>query len=259
MKTDWKQGLQGYAGFVVGVTAIGLVLIGWGVQVSSVFLASIGGAIFGAGFNILIATLSSQSFYSELRALVSSESSAMLTSEEEQIAPYRAVWHHYHRTKIDGQPVWRYRRYDLRESRFVGQLVTEVVATDANGNDYRYDVRAVLRGQRFIMLETARSGTEPVVVEVYPFMDLAFMGAHCGIGLMKAWSGEDLLSPCIMSTTQLIDWSSEGDIDPRLFEELDRKWDVGFRGVNEVQLPGPPDAPVPDEKVGAGRRFLRRG
>ena len=234
MATKWTRVLRGYVGLLVGLALTGLVAVGWGVQIDSVFLTSVGGAVFGAALGVVVAELNSRSALADVRALVAIGQEPELASREADIGPYRQVWHHYHRTMIDGELVWRYRQYDLRESRFPGRLITEVVARDDHGNEFPYDVRAAVRGQRFVMFETARSGSEPVVVEVYPSMGLDFMGAHSGIGVIQAWSGDNLLTACIMSKHRVIDWETEGNVATTMNDALNAAWRRGFHQMNAL-------------------------
>lgn len=221
-----------YSGLMVGLTIAGLVAVGWGAQEDSVFLTSVGGAVFGATLGILVAELNARSALADVRALVARDRGSEFTSPDEEIQGYRGVWHHYHRTILEGQLVWRYRRYDFREGRFPGILLATILARDAKGNSYVYDTRAGVRGQRFVMFETARSGKEPVIVEVYPRMGLDFLGIHCGIGLIQAWSGDDLLTPCMMSKNRVVEWTEEDNVSPDYFDELNAAWERGFQQVD---------------------------
>ena len=126
--------------------------------------------------------------------------------------------------RLAGKVVWRYRRYDFSTLRTVGQLTASLRAKDAHGVDHVYDVHAGVRDQRFILLEKARSGKEPVILEIYPDMGSALRDLHCGVGFMQAWDGNEVQYPCIMGKSPVVELGAEGDVDPEFWAQLNQLW-----------------------------------
>lgn len=231
--------LRGYTGFFVGLLLVGIAIVCWGATAEewnalSKILVSFGGALLGASLASLVGALGDVDFRSELLRLLRDSFSAGMVSKEDDINPYRRIFHFYHVTQIKEKTVWRYNLIDFSRQYTPGKLTTTVDELDTHGKATRYKLQAGVADERFIVFRKPVVGKESVEIQLYPFFGERFHAFHCGLSLKQSWDGTHLLTPCIMSPEPIECWQQEGTVEDEVASKLLSIWHVPFFRTTKI-------------------------
>jgi hypothetical protein len=150
-----------------------------------------------------------------------------LNSAENEIEPFRKVWHHYLVTKIEGKAVWRYRILDFSKTIVPGKLIATLTVPGPDGRPHTYMVEAFIAAPRILFVQKVVAGTEAPVIHVYPFGTEHFRTVIAGTAFLQSWEGDRLGVPVMMSTSP-IDLGETvpaiGTLAESHFSKLDEIW-----------------------------------
>lgn len=233
-------------GLGLTLAAIALLLLrsdpGEGERVVSGLIGALAGGLIGASVSNLVNEQYGQPVLDEIQSLLAQTSASAVTSPESSLQHFRKRWHHYHRTMIDGNPTWRYAQVPFDNHSAVGALTAEVPVIDVNGDrpPHMYKTNAAVWDRRLIILQTRVEGEEAALVEIFPNV-AAVQKVHAGVAVMQSWSGNDVLSPTLISSSPLLEAQEEGSIvDSDRAQKLAELWNTHFAAVQRL---------LPDDKV----------
>jgi hypothetical protein len=212
--------------YCILVTVVGVAIIGIGSTVGSFWLVAVGGAVLGAGVSSLVTTY-------DTRRLLEKSLGSEFPSEDEELEPFRQVWHHYHVTEVDDVFVWRHYIINLSGTQAVGTLVSSVAFRDRQSKRRLYTVEAGVRDKRLILFMSAKDKAEPRVVEIFP-QTAGFMDTLFGFGCLQSWDSTHVLHPCILSKVPLYESDEEGDVPAGEADKLDEQWRENFGSQNRI-------------------------
>jgi hypothetical protein len=195
--------------------------------VLSQLLILLGGSGLGTCFGLVFGSLSNASAVQHIRELIEESMQSAFNAPDEDLDPYRKVWHHYLMTRIEGKVVWRYRTLDFSRLHVPRKLVTAFEVAGIDDRKHRYHVEAYIAPPRMLFLQRAAAGTEPPIIHIYPTATEGFRPQHAGLAFLKSWDGDFLCTPVLMSESPLdlgVAVSREGTLPDETFDKLDALW-----------------------------------
>jgi hypothetical protein len=175
-----------------------------------------------------------------IRTMMTDFSKAGMRSDETLLASIRREWHYYYLTRKNDEFIWRHFVYRFQDSTIPNSIEVKIV--DASGDDpYEVFTEIALRGDRLLMVEVAKDGTEPPIVAITPGFTEGFRGVRAGIVILRTWDSTELLSKCLWSTRPLVD-SKGREVSAEDTQTLEAMWQRSFARDYEI-LPSISDAP----------------
>jgi len=215
---------------------IGVILVGWGISMSTqpnadrwvwLFLTSFGGSIFGACLSNLISTINTKRLFN----LIKNQAESKFSSEEETIKNFRQLYHNYWITLSNGEFVWTYTTLDYETNHIPGELVGRIPVKNPNKKNsipVFYKSKAIIRGQRGIIIdESPEVGQEPVI-SIFPKFTKTFNQTQYGLTILENNDYVDRIVPMIVSIAPINDWKTVGLVDNKTSEFLWDLWKKNF-------------------------------
>ena len=218
--------------FLAGLVVTGIGLISAGSLVNDVISTSIGGALLGASISAALAEKESIKMLDIIKKSLESD----FKTPEKILNRYRKKWHAYHVTEVEGKKIWYHYVLDFSASPLTNTLYCKSTRKDVISNDGdAYIVTAGFRDQRGIMFGKAVNSDEPTTVTVFPSMGEAYYKYHCGIRILRTYSGSDYVSPVIIGESPVEGVKKIGVIEcEELTTILDKLWTKQFHKLNTV-------------------------
>lgn len=221
----------------LALTAIALLLISGapstGNRVVAGLVGAMAGGLIGASTSIFINSRFEQPVLDQVFELLDRTADCRVTCPDDDLRDLRRVWHHYHLTLVDHQPVWQYSRVPFDNHAAVGSLTNDVPIVDPAGDGllHTYKVDAAVWNKRFILVQTRVQGEEAAMVEIFPEIS-GFRRIHAGIAVIQSWSNNDALVPAIISDSEIVTSGSDGAVTAHGdVEKLEAIWREHFDRV----------------------------
>ncbi|MDE2401168.1 MAG: hypothetical protein KGL90_05850 [Burkholderiales bacterium] len=195
--------------------------------VLSQLLLMFGGSGLGTCFGLVFGSLTKATAVQHITALIEESLHNPFNAPDQELDPFRKVWHHYLMTKMDGKVIWRYRTMDFARLRVPRKLVATFEVTGTDATKHTYHVEAFLASPRLMFIQRAAVGAEPPIIHVYPTATELLRPQHAGIAYLKSWEGEYLSVPVLMSEKPLqlgTPIAKEGTLPDATFQALDELW-----------------------------------
>ncbi|MEU1210305.1 hypothetical protein [Nocardia sp. NPDC005825] len=170
---------------------------------------------------------SARASHDSIRNTVAGSLSARFVSDEQQLAPLRKTWHHYHVTQAGRELRWLYSIFPLDTGTSPSTITTPIVLVDLARVAHVYNAEVGMRTNRLFVNFTRADGTEPSCSEIFPHMQ-TFRDIHAGFGIRQTWDGSHLLGRAIMSERPVIPDAEPGMIAAEHNPTLDDVWLTGF-------------------------------
>jgi hypothetical protein len=201
----------------------------------SAIVSSLGAGVVGAALSMVIARSADRDGREDLLAQLSRVLGAGFSSDETDLRPLRADWHHYHVTALDGRYVWRYQLIRLSRSPSVGSLRSWLEVGDGKGHVLEYLVEAGVRGSHAILLFTVAGGVGYESTEVLPqLLTRGYRSHHCGIGLYQTWDGTDTVGRVLLSRSPIVPSGPGAAVADEHSARLDELWERDFPGRDAI-------------------------
>lgn len=240
-------------GLGIALSAIALLLLQasatTGTRIASGIVGALAGGLIGASISNFVNRQYDRPVLDEIQDLLLRTSSSSVTSPEADLQHLRRLWHHYHLTFSEGQPVWRYSLTRFDNHSAIGALTADVPVMDilAGRPPHIYKTTGAVWDRRLVLLQTRIEGDEAAFVGIFPDVS-GFQPVHAGVAIMQSWSGDDVLAPTLISSSPLLLEQDEGSIvDVESTQALHSLWQEHFGRVRRL-LPEP--SPVSKRALG---------
>ncbi|QEI12892.1 hypothetical protein [Cellvibrio japonicus] len=215
--------------FILGILIVSIAALLEDSQFIKTVLTPIGGVIIGFGLTSVISLVFSPTPFEGVLRMINELLLIPWRSKEEELIPFRRRFFGYLYTTRDGVGKWIYRDFDFGNAELPGYLHATIqyplnVNTTAKYQYYGFPVK-----NRLILIGVnSHLKNEPAVVQIIPKYGQS--GIYAGLAILETISGENIITPTLLSAEKLVDINNYGVInDAEAESHLNRLWKREFK------------------------------
>jgi hypothetical protein len=232
--TNAKKWISGFAPFQILLLVVSLLLIWIGIEIDSLILSTIGGALFGSAlsnfFQVVLESDSTEKLFSIIKSSISPGFSSPVTTAE----TFHSDWYYYYVTRMEGKDFWRLTRVDFTKNNIPGKLLSRMALVNKEGEEEFYRIEGGVREGVFILFFDPEVRTiEPVMASLLPFHGAT--GPYYGVLYLMTWDHSFSFAPCIINRKPIKNWDKQQvPIPEEIAHELDELWKHEVTRKNEL-------------------------
>jgi len=208
---------------------IAFVLLVAGINSDNIMFSTIGGALLGSSISSWLGRIDIKKIEEDTLTILNNSLRTKVTSEESLLNYYRQKWYWYYVTKYNDTYEWRHFVLDLSKRNAIGSISCDIEMTSVSNQAITYVFEGCARDNRFMIFCKAEGSSEPVAIQLFPFMGESFRAHHAGICIMKTWDGDDALTSTIISNSPILTETTGLIKDESISKELDAIWGKAFK------------------------------